>query len=439
MTTQLPFPSLHQEELHPPFAAEEAQLEAERCLYCADAPCMQACPTHIDIPGFIKKIDSGNVKGSARTILQENFLGGTCARVCPVEELCEGACVLNKTERPISIGRLQRFATDHAVEHSEYPFSPGAPTGKKILVIGSGPAGLSAAATLAQSGHSVEVWEKREKAGGLSTYGIITLREPMEVALHEVEMVKSLGAKVHTETALETREQLSQLAEEFDAVFLGIGLGKVPKLELPGGDRIVDGLDFIAQFKTAPGTLVPPESVVVVGAGNTAIDAATTARQLGAQATIVYRRTPEEMTAFDAEYDFAVSIGIEFQFLATPAEVLLHDDGSVSGIRCTRMMIDGVDENGRSRVVPSGEGDITVPCDMVISAIGQLKHDLENAFGLGLKRGYLDEEAFSTVGPFENVFAGGDAIRSSGDASTVMAVQDGKLAARAINDYLKAK
>ncbi|MDN6099027.1 NAD(P)-dependent oxidoreductase [Corynebacterium flavescens] len=439
MTTQLPFPSLRQEELHQPFRPEEAQFEAERCLYCADAPCMQACPTHIDIPGFIKKIDTGNVTGSAKTILQANFLGGTCARVCPVEELCEGACVLNKTERPISIGRLQRYATDYSAHKDEALLKAGTPTGKKVLVVGSGPAGLSAAATLAQSGHFVEVWERREMAGGLSTYGIITLREPIEVALHEVKMVEQLGVKVSTNTSLETQEELVRVASEFDAVYLGTGLGKVPGLDFPGADKAVDGLEFIAQFKTAPDSLIPPRRVVVIGAGNTAIDAATTARQCGAQATIIYRRTPGEMTAFDAEYEFATNFGIEFQFLAAPAEILLDEDGEVSGIRGTRMEVDGVDAAGRKRVVPSGEPDVIIPCDMVISAIGQEKYEEENSFGLGLNRGFLDVESFKATGQFENVFAGGDAIRVTGDASTVMAVQDGKLAARAINDYLEGK
>ncbi len=438
MTTTLPFPVVHDGEIHPPLRTEEAQLEADRCLYCADAPCMQACPTHIDIPGFIKKIASGNVLGSAKTILKENFLGGTCARVCPVEELCQGACVLQKVDRPIAIGRLQRYATDHLAKQGVSPFSPGPPSGKRVLIIGSGPAGLSAAATLAQLGHEVQIWEKNAQPGGLSTYGIITLREPIEVALQEVEMVKDLGVEVITNKALESTEHLAAVAQEFDAVFLGVGLGTVPKLDIPGAEHIVDGLEFIAQFKTDPESLTPPRRVAVIGAGNTAIDAATTARQMGAQATVVYRRSPAEMTAFDAEYEFAVGFGIEFQFLARPAEVLFDDLGKVTGLKCTRMAVGEVGADGRRNVIPSGDADVTIPCDLIISAIGQEKYDTESGFGLALTRGYLEvTENFASTGPFSNVFAGGDAIRAVGDASTVMAVQDGKLAAQHINEFLK--
>lgn len=435
MSTALPFPTVHDEEIHPPLSVADAQLEANRCLYCADAPCMQACPTHIDIPGFIKKISSGNLTGSAKTILKENFLGGTCARVCPVEELCQGACVLNKVDRPIAIGRLQRHATDYLMEKGEQPFPAGESTGKKVLVIGSGPAGLSAAAHLAQYGHTVDIWERNEMAGGLSTYGIITLREPIEVALKEVEMVRELGVNITTNKELESAEQLDALSKEYDAIFLGIGLGNVPALNIPGGDKIVDGLKFIADFKTNPDSLEAPNRAVVIGAGNTAIDAATTARQMGAQSTVVYRRTSEEMTAFDAEYAFATAFGIEFQFLANPAEVLTDGAGNVTGLRCTRMVLGESGEDGRRSVAPSDQDDIIIPCDLVLSAIGQEKH---NTLGLDNEWGYISvDEAFRTSA--NNVFAGGDAVRNVGDASTVMAVQDGKLAAAKINEFLERK
>ncbi|MCQ9342326.1 NAD(P)-dependent oxidoreductase [Corynebacterium kozikiae] len=435
----LPFPALRDAQIHPPMSESDAQFEANRCLYCADAPCMQACPTHIDIPEFIKKIGSGNLTGAAKTILKSNFLGGTCARVCPVEELCEGACVLNKTERPISIGRLQRHATDHLASKGVQPFEPGEPTQKKVLVVGSGPAGLSAAAHLAQLGHEVEIWERKELAGGLSTYGIITLREPIEVAQHEVEMVKALGVKVHTNTELRDSNHLRELAEQYDAVFIGTGLGGVPQLEIPGGEKIVDGLEFISEFKTNPEFALEPQRVAIIGAGNTAIDAATTARQMGAQATVVYRRTPAEMTAFDAEYEFATNFGIEFQFLANPAEVVTDDKGNVTGLRCTRMKTVEAGADGRAGVQPSGEEDIIIPCDLVLSAIGQVKYDDETGFGLNLERGYFATSDFASSGPLSNVFAGGDAIRTRGDASTVMAVQDGKLAAEQIHQYLEGK
>ena len=440
MTTTLPFPTVRAEEVMPTaFTNSEAIMEANKCLYCADAPCMQACPTHIDIPGFIRKISTGNLTGAAKRILQANFLGGTCARVCPVEELCEGACVLNAVDKPIQIGRLQRHATDHLMESEEQPFAPGERTGKRVLVVGSGPAGLSAGANLRLAGHEVEIWEKKSIAGGLSTYGIISLREPLEIAAHEVKMVEDLGVTVHTEKELDDSTALKAAAEEFDAVFVATGLGKVPALNIPGSEKIIDGLDFIAQFKTSPEMMEVPRSVVVIGAGNTAIDAATTARQLGAQATVVYRRTSAEMTAFDHEYVFAVRIGIEFQFLASPAEVLADVEGNVTGLRCIRMMLGELDADGRRSPVPSGEADIVIPCDAVVSAIGQEKYDDDTDFGIGTQRGYLATRSTLAVQAAElpNVFVGGDAIRVEGDASTVMAVQDGKIAAQSIDNYLK--
>lgn len=440
MTTTLPMPRvLSQGEAHPPMSQAEAVNEANRCLYCVDAPCMQACPTHIDIPEFIRKISTGNTTGAAKTILEENFLGGTCARVCPVAELCQGACVMNKAaEKPIEIGRLQRHATDHLAEQGIAPFTRGAPTGRKVLVVGSGPAGLSAAAELAKVGHEVTVWERRALAGGLSTYGIITLREPVEVAQAEVDMVRDLGVQIHTDTALTSAQELRDVAKQYDAVFLGLGLGAVPALDIPGAELILDGLQYISEVKTEEPGAPRPKRVAVIGAGNTAIDAATTARTQGAEATIVYRRTAEEMTAFEHEYLFAVQAGITFSFLASPAEVL-SSHGQVTGLRCTRMTLGEPDEQGRRRPVPSGEPDLVVPCDAVISAIGQEKFDDGTGLGLPLTAGYLDttRELVSTAEHLTNVFAGGDAIRHTGDASTVMAVQDGKIAARSINEFLR--
>ncbi|RNE49312.1 dihydropyrimidine dehydrogenase [Corynebacterium alimapuense] len=420
----------------------EAVGEANRCLYCADAPCMQACPTHIDIPEFIRKISSGNTTGAAKTILEENFLGGTCARVCPVAELCQGACVMNKTaEAPIEIGRLQRHATDHLAEQGISPFTAGAPTGRSVLVIGSGPAGLSAAAELAKEGHSVTIWERRQLAGGLSTYGIITLREPVAIAQSEVEMVQELGVRIHTNKQLTSSQELHELAGEYDAVFLGLGLGAVPALDIPGGELVVDGLAYISDVKTEQPAALSPQHVAVIGAGNTAIDAATTARTQGAAATIVYRRTAAEMTAFEHEYLFAVQAGIDFVFLASPSEVLSDENGQVTGLSCTRMVLSDPDEQGRSRPVPSGQPDLIIDCDAVISAIGQEKFDHDTGLGLPLSSGYLatTKELAVTAADLDNVFAGGDAIRQTGEASTVMAVQDGKIAARSITDFLKER
>src|SRR6266481_123488 len=266
------------DELLPPLTRNEAAVEAARCLMCYDAPCTHACPTHIDIPKFIKKIATENLRGSARTILESNLLGATCARVCPVQELCEGACVLGTEHKPIAIGRLQRHAMDFVYAKGTSLFQPGKPTGKRVAIIGAGPAGLSCAGELAKRGHSVTLFEKRDLAGGLSTYGIIGLREPIEVARAEVAMIEKLGVKLETGKELETDFTLADLQANFGAMFLSVGLGATPGLGIPGEEYIIDGLEYIEQSKLDAPNLVIGRNVVVIGAGNTAIDCATIGR-----------------------------------------------------------------------------------------------------------------------------------------------------------------
>ncbi|GIW24692.1 NAD(P)-dependent oxidoreductase [Meiothermus sp.] len=422
-------------EYHPPLTDHEALVEAHRCLYCYDAPCTHACPTHIDIPKFIKKIASGNVVGSARTILEANLMGATCARVCPVEELCEGACVLNAEEKPIMIGRLQRYATDYVYERGIDVFKPGPPTGKRVAVIGAGPAGLTCAGELAKLGHSVTVFEKRELAGGLSTYGIIVLREPVEVALAEVEMIKRLGVEIRTGMELGRNLSWEEVRSGFDAVFLGVGLGSVPKLGIPGEEQVVDGLSYIEASKMNPAGLKVGRQVVVIGAGNTAVDCATIAKRLGAErVTMVYRRSEREMTAYPHEYEFAKKEGIEFRFLTQPVEVLL-EGGQVVGLKCVRMRLGAPDASGRPAPEPVPGSEFVLPCDQVVKAIGQEKPWLAQALGLETEKGFIKvNQAYETSLP--GVYAGGDCIRARGSASTVMAVQDGKLAAFAIHRSL---
>jgi len=410
-------------ETHPPLSPNEALVESNRCLYCYDAPCTHACPTHIDIPRFIKKIATDNLTGSARTIFEANLLGATCARVCPVEELCEGACVLGKDHKPIMIGRLQRHAMDYAYtlsrdrEGATAIIKLAPRTGRTIAVVGSGPAGLSCAGELVRRGHDVTVFEKRPLAGGLSTYGIIALREPIEASLEEVRMLERLGVRVQTGVELGATLSLEDLRSRFDAVFLGLGLGATPAMGIPGEEWIVDGLEYIEESKLNGEGMTVGQNVVVIGAGNTAIDCATIATRLGAgTVTMVYRRSEREVRAYRHELDFIRREGVGFRFLAQPVRVIAKN-GRVTGLGCAE---------------PPEGLEFVIPADQIVKAIGQEKPSLARTLGLEVQRGYIQVNAdFETSIP--GVFAGGDCIRSRNIASTVMAVQDGKLAAAAIH------
>lgn len=430
------------QEYHPPLSEREAVLEANRCLYCHDAPCMVACPTHIDIPTFIKKIGTGNVKGSAKTILEANLLGATCSRVCPVEELCEGACVMKHDQKPIMIGRLQRYAMDYAADKKIKFFQPGKANGYKVAVVGTGPAGLSCAGELAKLGFDVTCFEKKTMAGGLSTYGIVVFREPVEVSLAEVKRIEDLGVKVKTGVNVGVDVKFDDLVKEYDAVFIGMGMGNVPEMGIPGENLpgVLDGLDFIEETKVKKLDQIKfGKRVCVIGAGNTGIDCATIARRLGSErVTIVYRRSEAEMPAYHFEYQFALGEGVSFMFLTQPVEVVGKD--KVEGLKCIRMDLGAPDKSGRRVPEPVKGSEYVVPCDMVIKAIGQKKHQNVVSklaeFGIKSQNGYVlvDPETNRTDHP--KIFAGGDCIRNKGEASTVAAVQDGKIAAAAIHRQL---
>lgn len=388
-------------DLHPAFSRQEALIEANRCLNCFDAPCAAACPTHIDVPRFIKKIATENLLGSALTILDANILGASCSRVCPVEVLCEGSCVMLRYNRqPIAIGKLQRHAMDYFYERgAALPRKSEQKRAQKIVCIGAGPASLACAAELAQRGYSVTVIERRALPGGLNTYGVAEYKLRAPDSLREVEMIRKLGVEFRFGVAIESESDLAALEEEYDAIFIGIGLGAMNQLRIPGAGNpdVIDALEFIARYKTGRDLKVG-DNVVVVGAGNTAIDAANAARRLGAcHVTIVYRRTESDMPAFGFEYEHAKQEGVVFEWLAQP--VAIHCDpatGRIMYMECVRQ--------GAS---------FQLPCDMVIPAIGQA------ALGECFER---------TRGP--KYYSGGDFV--NGGREVVDAVADGKRAALAI-------
>ena len=422
-------------EQHPRLTLQEALVEANRCLFCFDAPCAQACPTHIDIARFIKKIATDNLLGSARTILESNLLGATCARVCPVEELCVGACVLGSEHKPIAIGRLQRYATDYVYDRGIDVFRAGPPTGRKIAVIGAGPAGLSCAGELARRGHSVTIFERRDLGGGLSTYGIVALREPVEAALAEVDMIRRLGVRIETGVELGRNLDAGKLRTNFDAVFLGIGLGATLKMEIAGEEHILDGLAYIEQSKLDPRGMKIGRHVAVIGAGNTAVDCATIAKRLGAErVTMIYRRSEREMTAYAHEYEFVKKEGVEFRFLTRPLRVLT-DKGMVTGLECVRVQLGAQDASRRPAPQPVQGSEFVLEADQIVKAIGQKMTTVAELMQLDTEKGKIrvNESLETSVA---GIYAGGDCIRWKGAASTVMGVQDGKLAARAIHERL---
>ncbi|WP_010283206.1 NAD(P)-dependent oxidoreductase [Bacillus timonensis] len=431
------------DEVNPGLTNREAIEESNRCLYCYDAPCITACPTGIDIPTFIKKIASGNLKGSAKTIMTSNPIGASCARVCPTEELCEGACVLNRSTKPIMIGDLQRYATDWAIRNEQVLFEPGRKNGKKVAVVGGGPAGLSAARELGLLGYDVTIFEAEDKAGGLNTYGIVSFRLPQEISFWEVKQVESVDVKIRTNTRVGTDISVEEIIENYDAVILAVGMSKVPSLGIEGEqlEGVYDAIDFVKETKTKPiSNRFVGKKVVVIGAGNTAIDGATCSVRLGAEnVKILYRRTIEEMTAYDFEYEFAKQDGVEFRWLTAPKRIIGDENGRVRAIECVKMELGEPGEDGRRRPVPIEGSDFTLEVDAVIKAIGQTRYiDLIEQFGLEHHGGVvkIDKETLQTSN--KKVFACGDVIfgKGQGEAMVVSAAQQGKDTAYAIHKIM---
>ncbi|MEK4030606.1 NAD(P)-dependent oxidoreductase [Pseudobacillus sp. FSL P4-0506] len=431
---------LNFQEIEPDLTAKEAVEESNRCLYCYDAPCIKACPTGINIPSFIKKIASGNLKGSARVIMEANPVGASCARVCPTEELCEGACVLNDASLPIMIGNLQRHATNWAIRNNEQLFQAGEKNGKRVAIIGGGPAGLSAARELARLGYEVTLFEAKEKAGGLDTYGIVSFRLPQEVSLWEVEQVEKLGVKIETNTKIGKDIQAKEIIDRFDAVVLAIGMSKVPMLGIEGeeAEGVFDAIDFVEGTKTPPlDQRFIGKKVIVIGAGNTAIDAATCSVRLGAaDVKMVYRRTEKEMTAYEFEYEFAKQDGVEFRWLTQPKKIIKDEAGKVTALECVRMELGEPDASGRRRPTPVPGSEFTMEADAVVKAIGQTRYvPLIEELGVDHRNGVvkINMNTHQTSNP--KVYAAGDVIfgDGQGEAMVVTAAQQGKLTAHAIH------
>jgi glutamate synthase (NADPH/NADH) small chain len=431
------------QEYHPALSNQDAFEEANRCLYCYDAPCIQACPTGIDIPKFIKKIASGNLLGSAKTIMSSNPVGASCARVCPTDELCEGACVLNHSTKPIMIGDLQRFATDWAIKNDQVLFQKGESNGKSVAVIGGGPAGLSAARELALLGYKVTIFEASEKAGGLNTYGIVSFRLPQSISFWEVDQVRQLDVEIRTNTAVGKDVSAEELLSSYDCVVLAAGMAHVPNIGIEGENLngVHDAIEFVKDTKTKPITnQYAGKNVVVIGAGNTAIDGATCSVRLGAKnVKILYRRTIEEMTAYDFEYEFAKQEGVEFRWLTQPVKIHSDGNGRVKAVECIQMELGKPGEDGRRRPFPVEGSNFMLPVDVVIKAIGQTRHiSLIEHFNLEHIEGVVQvSESYQTSNP--KVFACGDVIfgKGVGEAMVVTAAQQGKNAAYAIHKQYK--
>lgn len=431
-------------ELKSKMTKNEAIEEANRCLYCYDAPCIKACPTSIQIPNFIKKIASGNMKGSATTILEANPIGASCARVCPTEELCEGACVLNSSTKPIKIGELQRYATDWAMETNTQLFKSGQNNGQKVAIIGAGPAGLSAARELGRLGYQVTIYEAEAKAGGLGSYGIVAFRLPNEVVDWEVEQIEQLGVNIQTNTAVGVDISADEILAQYDSVILAVGMGAVPNLGIEGEDLegVHDAIEFVRKTKMGPLTNdIVGKKVAVIGAGNTAIDGATSAVRLGAEnVQILYRRTQKEMTAYKFEYEFAKQDGVEFKWLTAPKKIIGNEAGHVIGIECVKMKLGEAGPDGRQRPEEVKNSNFIIEVDAVIKAIGQTRFvSLIEAFGLANTNGVVDIDETTMQTSNDKVFACGDVVfgNGQGEAMVVTAVQQGKDAAYKIHERLR--
>ena len=425
-------------DIHPPFETKDAALvEANRCLFCYDAPCMKSCPTGIDVPKFIKQIATENIKGSAHTIFVSNIMGAGCSKVCPVEKLCEGACVYNfMEEEPIAIAKLQRYSTGIAMDKNWQLFKRKESTDKKVAIVGAGPAGLSCAHVLSREGIDVTIFEKESKGGGLMTYGIAAYKVTPQFCEDEVNYILGIGGiEIKYNQEFGKNISLADLQKDFDAVYLGIGVGLARQLEIPGEelDGVEDAIKFIYDIRTKGfDEVAVGEKVAVIGMGMTAIDAATQAKRLGAkEVTMLYRRTLEEMPCTQHELDIAMLDGCKIIWLASPKEIK-GTDGKVNELVCSIMKLGEPDASGRRSPVDTGE-TFSLAVDMVIKAAGQMPFEsLIQEFNIQHSKGKIEIKNSFTSLP--GVFAGGDCV--NGGKEVVDAVQAGKDGAQAILKYL---
>ena len=420
-------------DLHAPLSKHEAAVEADRCYFCYDAPCIAACPTGIDIPMFIRQISAGNAKGAAKTILEANILGGMCARVCPTETLCEQACVREAAEgKPVKIGHLQRFATDALMAAGTQPFSRTTLTGKRVAVVGAGPAGLACAHRLAMHGHDVTIVDARPKPGGLDEYGIAAYKAVDDFAQREVAFILAIGGiKIETGKVLGRDVRLDALAKDYDAVFLGMGLAGVNGLGVPGEDMkgVEDAISFIADLRQATDLSKLPvgRRVIVIGGGMTAIDVAVQSKLLGAEdVTIIYRRGKDHMKASAYEQDLAQTKGVRIKHWLQPVRIN-GEGGHVTAIDCEYTTYQ------TGKLSATGE-TLRLEADMVFKAIGQTfsGDPLGGLVTLDAGRIKINSERRTSA---KTIWAGGDCVAGGKDL-TVSAVEDGKQAAESINRFL---
>jgi glutamate synthase (NADPH/NADH) small chain len=424
------------EQLKPYMNSTMAYYESSRCLFCYDAPCVKACPTEIDIPLFIRQIHTDNIDGAAKTIYDSNYFGNICGKVCPTEVLCEGACVFNhQNVKPIEIGRLQSYATSNVVEKSKNLYVLAPSNGKKVAIIGAGPAGISCACELRLLGYDVDIFEAKNQPSGLALYGCAPYKVTNEDIEKEMDYLqKHFQFNVHYNHPIKTSEKLSELENKYDAIFLGIGLGATRSLNIPGEDleNAFGATEFIEEVKINPLKTNVGKKVVVIGGGNTAMDAASESARLGAEEVVlVYRRPKENMGAYEFEYDLAKGVGVKGIFNAAPIAILGNE--TVEGVRFIKTKV----ENGSVNTIPGSEFEIE--CDMAIRATGQSKmtNFLSNIDDLEWDdRGKIktDPATFQTTN--SKYFAAGDAV--NGGAEVVNAAAEGKLAAKGIHMFLKA-